>query len=130
MRERTEQLTRVNDELARAKAEAEAANVSKTRFLAAAGHDILQPLNAARLYAAALQQRAQSGAPAEEVVGLAQNVDASLEAVEDIFSALLEMSRLDAGAMKVEPSQRARRRTVPAASDRIHAAGARKRSWS
>jgi Na+/proline symporter/signal transduction histidine kinase len=104
VRERTEQLTRVNDELTRAKAEAEAANVSKTRFLAAAGHDILQPLNAARLYAAAMQQRAESGAPAEEVVGLAHNVDASLEAVEDIFSALLEMSRLDAGAMKVEPA--------------------------
>jgi Na+/proline symporter/signal transduction histidine kinase len=104
VRERTEQLTRVNDELARAKAEAEEANVSKTRFLAAAGHDILQPLNAARLYAAAMQQRAESGAPTGEIVGLAQNVDASLEAVEDIFSALLEMSRLDAGAMKVEPA--------------------------
>jgi Na+/proline symporter/signal transduction histidine kinase len=104
VRERTEQLTRVNDELARAKAEAEEANISKTRFLAAAGHDILQPLNAARLYAAAMKQRAESGAPAEEVAGLALNVDSSLEAVEDIFSALLEMSRLDAGAMKVETS--------------------------
>jgi len=103
VRERTEQLTRVNDELGRAKAEAEQANVSKTRFLAAAGHDILQPLNAARLYAAAMQQRAEAGAPAEEIANLAQNIDLSLEAVEDIFSALLEMSRLDAGAMRVEP---------------------------
>ncbi len=104
VRERTEQLTRVNDELTRAKAEADEANISKTRFLAAAGHDILQPLNAARLYAAAMQQRADSGAGAAEVAGLAQNVDSSLEAVEDIFSALMEMSRLDAGAMKVEPA--------------------------
>ena len=50
MRERTEELTRLNAELGRAKAEAEEANISKTRFLAAASHDILQPLNAARLY--------------------------------------------------------------------------------
>jgi Na+/proline symporter/CheY-like chemotaxis protein/two-component sensor histidine kinase len=104
VRERTEQLTRLNGELARAKAEAERANISKTRFLAAAGHDILQPLNAARLYAATMMQRAASGAPSAETSALARNVDSSLEAVEDIFSALLEISRLDAGAMKVELS--------------------------
>ena len=51
--ERTEDLTRLNDALERATAAAEEANISKTRFLAAAGHDILQPLNAARLYATA-----------------------------------------------------------------------------
>src|SRR5262249_28756410 len=50
VRERTTELTRLNGELERAKADAEDANVSKTRFLAAASHDILQPLNAARLY--------------------------------------------------------------------------------
>ncbi|WP_296714196.1 NahK/ErcS family hybrid sensor histidine kinase/response regulator [Rhodoblastus sp.] len=104
VRERTEQLTRLNGELARAKAEAEEANISKTRFLAAAGHDILQPLNAARLYSATMMQRAAAGAPAGETGALARNVDSALEAVEDIFSALLEMSRLDAGAMKVELS--------------------------
>jgi signal transduction histidine kinase len=49
VRERTEQLTRLNSELALAKSTAEEANISKTRFLAAASHDILQPLNAARL---------------------------------------------------------------------------------
>ncbi len=102
VRERTEQLTRLNEELARAKSEAEEANISKTRFLAAAGHDILQPLNAARLYTASLLQRAEAGASMEETGTLARNVDSALEAVEDIFSALLEMSRLDAGAMKVE----------------------------
>src|SRR6202011_6204264 len=48
VRERTEELTRLNAALARAKAEADDANISKTRFLAAASHDILQPLNAAR----------------------------------------------------------------------------------
>jgi signal transduction histidine kinase len=104
VRERTEQLTQLNDELARAKSEADEANISKTRFLAAAGHDILQPLNAARLYSASLTQRADAGASSEETGALARNVDSALEAVEDIFTALLEMSRLDAGAMKVELS--------------------------
>ena len=45
------------DQFLRAKADAEEANVSKTRFLAAASHDILQPLNAARLYITSLIER-------------------------------------------------------------------------
>src|SRR5690606_24635624 len=57
VKERTEELTRLNAALARAKAEADEANISKTRFLAAASHDILQPLNAARLYATSLVER-------------------------------------------------------------------------
>src|SRR5206468_1232797 len=57
VQERTEELTRLNTELKRAKAEAEEANISKTRFLAAASHDILQPLNAARLYVTSLVDR-------------------------------------------------------------------------
>ncbi|NKF32972.1 hypothetical protein HER21_41840, partial [Pseudomonas sp. BGM005] len=44
--ERTAELTRVNRELAEARAAADEANIGKTRFFAAAGHDILQPLNA------------------------------------------------------------------------------------
>ncbi|MHB2165554.1 PAS domain-containing hybrid sensor histidine kinase/response regulator [Alsobacter sp. R-9] len=100
VRERTEELLRLNEELGRAKAEAEEANVSKTRFLAAASHDILQPLNAARLYATSLVERDRTGGDAR----LAQNVDASLEAVEEILTALLDISRLDSGAMKAELS--------------------------
>ena len=57
MHERTEELTRLNAALARAKGEADAANISKTKFLAAASHDILQPLNAARLYVTSLIER-------------------------------------------------------------------------
>ncbi|MFJ5368702.1 NahK/ErcS family hybrid sensor histidine kinase/response regulator [Bosea sp. CER48] len=98
--ERTEELLHVNAELQRAKAEAEAANASKTRFLAAASHDILQPLNAARLYATSLVERDRtSGQP-----DLAENIDASLDAVEEILTALLEISRLDGGALKPELS--------------------------
>ena len=98
VRERTEELTRLNTELGRAKGEAEQANVSKTRFLAAASHDILQPLNAARLYVTSLIER-QGGGNDAQLVG---NIDASLDAVEEIFGALLDISRLDTGAMKPE----------------------------
>lgn len=96
--ERTEELLHVNAELQRAKAEAEAANASKTRFLAAASHDILQPLNAARLYATSLVERDRTAGQPE----LAENIDASLDAVEEILTALLEISRLDGGALKPE----------------------------
>ncbi|MDJ1157974.1 PAS domain-containing hybrid sensor histidine kinase/response regulator [Chelatococcus sp. SYSU_G07232] len=96
--ERTEELMRLNVELTRAKAEAEEANVSKTRFLAAASHDILQPLNAARLYATSLVERDRQAGDAT----LAENIDASLDAVEEILTALLDISRLDTGALKAE----------------------------
>ena len=98
--ERTAELTRLNSELARAKSEADAANLGKTKFIAAASHDILQPLNAARLFTASLVERKVRGQGGE----LVRNVDASLGAVEDILSALLDISRLDAGALKPEVS--------------------------
>jgi CheY-like chemotaxis protein/two-component sensor histidine kinase len=92
---RTEELTRLNSELAQAKSVAEDANLSKTRFLAAASHDILQPLNAARLYVTSLVERQSGGEDAR----LVENIDDSLEAIEEILGALLDISRLDAGAM-------------------------------
>jgi len=98
VRERTEELERLNAALARAKGEADDANISKTKFLAAASHDILQPLNAARLYVTSLIER-QSGRDDSRLV---DNIDASLEAVEEIFGALLDMSRLDTGVMRPE----------------------------
>jgi Na+/proline symporter/CheY-like chemotaxis protein len=98
VRERTEELTLLNAALARAKGEADAANISKTKFLAAASHDILQPLNAARLYVTSLIER-QGGRDDRRLI---DNIDASLEAVEEIFGALLDMSRLDTGVMRPE----------------------------
>jgi len=95
--ERTEELTRLNAALELAKGEADAANISKTKFLAAASHDILQPLNAARLYVTTLIERG-----GREDRRLVDNIDASLEAVEEIFGALLDMSRLDTGALRPE----------------------------
>jgi Na+/proline symporter/signal transduction histidine kinase/CheY-like chemotaxis protein len=100
VRERTLELTRVNEELTDAKALADEANIGKTRFLAAAGHDILQPLNAARLYASSLIERFSEG----ELKHLVQNVGASLESVEEIIGAVLDISRLDTGALKPEIS--------------------------
>ncbi|MBF9195739.1 PAS domain-containing hybrid sensor histidine kinase/response regulator [Microvirga terrestris] len=96
VRERTEELTRLNEALRSAKAEADEANISKTRFLAAASHDILQPLNAARLYATSLVERDREAGDGT----LAENIDASLDAVEEILTAILDISRLDTGAMK------------------------------
>ncbi|WP_150288374.1 hybrid sensor histidine kinase/response regulator [Rhabdaerophilum calidifontis] len=100
VRTRTDELTQANRELARAKLEAEEANASKTRFLAAASHDIIQPLNAARLYSSALSESLRDTPQA----ALAGNVEASLNAVEEILSALLEISRLDGGKLQPERS--------------------------
>ena len=75
---------------------AEEANLGKTRFLAAAGHDILQPLNAARLYCSSLIEKAGRGRTGDA----ARNIESSLESVETILGAVLDISRLDAGAMK------------------------------
>nr|WP_210328988.1 PAS domain-containing hybrid sensor histidine kinase/response regulator [Mesorhizobium amorphae] len=93
---RTIELTRVNEELAQAQMLAEEANLGKTRFLAAAGHDILQPLNAARLYCSSLIEKAGKGPTGKAAV----NIESSLESVETILGAVLDISRLDAGAMK------------------------------
>ncbi|MDD1496985.1 PAS domain-containing hybrid sensor histidine kinase/response regulator [Agrobacterium sp. CNPSo 3708] len=94
--ERTGELTRVNRELAEARAAADEANIGKTRFFAAAGHDILQPLNAARLYSSALVERIGHS----ENTNLVQNIDSALESVETILGAVLDISRLDTGSMK------------------------------
>jgi Na+/proline symporter/signal transduction histidine kinase/CheY-like chemotaxis protein len=96
VKERTAELLEVNAALAVAKRKADAANLDKTRFLAAASHDVLQPLNAARLYATSLVERRLGGPEAT----LAHNIDASLEAVEEILGVLIEIARLDTGRLE------------------------------
>lgn len=96
--ERTKELVRVNEALEKANAAAEEANIGKTRFIAAAGHDILQPLNAARLYATAISERASDKREQE----LAHDLEFALDSVEDIFKAVLDLSRLDTGQLKPE----------------------------
>ena len=98
--ERTAALLTLNEALSRAKSVAEDANLGKTRFLAAASHDLLQPLNAARLYVSTLLERQAHQATAD--FDLVRKIDASLRLVEDLLGALLDISRLDAGALTPE----------------------------
>ena len=103
VRSRTEELTglmhrleRSNAALVSAKEEAETANRSKTRFLAAASHDLLQPLNAARLSLSALTDLA----PGPEAKAVARQVERGLETIEDLIKALIDISKLDAGIVR------------------------------
>lgn len=85
----------VEGQLRAAKTAAEHANRDKTRFLAAASHDLLQPLNAARLFVSALAER-RLAAPSRALV---RQTGVALDSVEDLLEALFEISRLDAGAI-------------------------------
>lgn len=103
VRARTEELTALMNSLERsnaalqvAKEEAETANRSKTRFLAAASHDLLQPLNAARLSLSALTDLA----PGPEAKAVARQVERGLETIEDLIKALIDISKLDAGIVR------------------------------
>ncbi|WP_119677904.1 NahK/ErcS family hybrid sensor histidine kinase/response regulator [Indioceanicola profundi] len=82
-----------------AKTTAEQANLSKTKFLAAASHDLLQPLNAARLFVSALTD---ADLPPEPKT-LIEKTDSALLSVEDLLEALLDISKLDAGAVSAQP---------------------------
>jgi CheY-like chemotaxis protein len=82
---------------------AEAANQSKTRFLAAVSHDLMQPLNAARLFSAALSH--QEDALPREAKELVRHLDSSLRSAEDLISDLLDISRLENG--RITPDRNA-----------------------
>lgn len=85
-------------ELAQATAEAQAAHSSKTRFLAAASHDLMQPFNALSLFTSMLKQKVKE----DELKDLASHIEGSLNVVEGLLSDLVEISRLDASTQKVE----------------------------
>ena len=82
-----------------AKREAEQANDSKTRFLALASHDILQPLNAARLYLAAIDEKSLT----DNNINNFEKLGASLDSTVHLMSALLEIAKLEQGAMTPTP---------------------------
>ncbi len=86
------------ERLVEAKQAAEDATASKTRFLAAASHDLLQPLHAARLFIAALKEG--KGAPGADTRRLVENADRSIESAHGLLKALLNLSRLEAGGVK------------------------------
>jgi len=105
VRARTEELTHVlrsleqtNAQLSAAKEEAEKANLSKTRFLAAASHDLLQPVISAKLSISTLGELQES----PERKRLARHVEGSLQTIEDLIRTLLDISKLDAGVIVPE----------------------------
>jgi len=100
--ERTHELSQLNLALSEAKAHAEAANQSKTRFLAAVSHDLMQPLNAARLFSAALGH--QDNALPADAQQLVRHLDSSLRSAEDLITDLLDISRLENGRITPDRS--------------------------
>ncbi len=85
--ERTQELSVVNQEL-------RAANASKTHFIAAVNHDLMQPLNAARLFTSSLLQQPDGD---EKLV---RRIAKSLQSAEEILNTLVDISKLDSGALK------------------------------
>lgn len=92
LRRQHEEQARVEEDLRVAKAEVEAAMTSKTRFFAAASHDLLQPINAAKLMIAGLVGMA-GGAAFQETV---RRLDGSFRSIEALLHALLDIARLEA----------------------------------
>lgn len=93
LEQRVDERTRALHE---AKAEAERANRSKTRFIAAAVHDLLQPLNAARLFVGTLAGRQLD----EDARDLLERVRSALDTQDELLASLLDVSRLEGGAVE------------------------------
>jgi len=98
VQERTYELAMLNSELLEAKAQEELANASKTRFLAAVGHDLMQPLNAARLFTASLSQYPKLDLEARTTL---THVNSSLKIAGELLTDLLDISKLDSGMVEV-----------------------------
>ncbi|GAB5488795.1 MAG: PAS domain-containing hybrid sensor histidine kinase/response regulator [Parasphingorhabdus sp.] len=92
--QRTQQLTEANAAL-------EKATRSKTRFLAAASHDLVQPMNAARLFTSALAEEIDD--EVIEAQTLIKQIDHSIDMADKLLRTLLDISKLDAGGLKPNP---------------------------
>ncbi len=90
------QLAIQNTELEEARNTAEQASRAKTQFFAAASHDLRQPLHAMGLFSAALADKAHDG----EVRNMVASINASVDALEALFNELLDISKIDAGAIR------------------------------
>lgn len=86
-------------ELRAQKVQAESATLAKSRFLAAASHDLRQPLHALSLLVEALLERVPEG----EARRLAEHIESSASTMESLLNALLDLSRLDAGVVEARP---------------------------
>ncbi|MED5621188.1 ATP-binding response regulator [Ideonella sp. BN130291] len=103
LKQRTEQLlAQLRVEKAAAEAarrDAEVANRAKTQFFAAASHDLRQPLHALGLFAEALRSRNQD----EQVTHLVNSINSSVDALEGLFSELLDITKIDTGGVEPVP---------------------------
>ncbi|WP_253948974.1 ATP-binding protein [Mangrovicoccus sp. HB161399] len=98
--EQHEHQAKVKEELKRAKELAEEAVTSKTRFLAAASHDLLQPANAAKLLLSSLAEKARDS----ELIGMVERLQGSFASMESLLQAILDISRLDSTGADLSPS--------------------------
>ena len=87
-------------ELIEEREQAEQANLAKSKFLAAASHDLRQPLHALRLFIDILNRRAN----AQEFGGLIEDINRSTDALEELFNNLLDLSRVEANVLTPEIS--------------------------
>jgi signal transduction histidine kinase len=85
------------EKLQREKVAAEQANAAKSRFLAAASHDLRQPVHALSLFVAAMRPRSMD----DEARSLLDHIDDSVRSMGSLFGGLLDISRLDAGVVEV-----------------------------
>ncbi|MDP2714588.1 PAS domain-containing hybrid sensor histidine kinase/response regulator [Rheinheimera sp.] len=97
--ERTQALQQLNEKLQLAQQEIEASTRAKTRFFAAASHDLMQPFNAAALFAGLLRDKQTEPALKQ----LSQNVINSLNSAEELLGAILELTKLDSGVISAQP---------------------------
>lgn len=96
VQERTQELAKALNEQKIAREQADIANMAKSRFIAAASHDLLQPMHAARLFSTALEQSVHDD---ENKQTLAQ-LDRALHGAESMLSALLDIARLESGTLQ------------------------------
>jgi signal transduction histidine kinase len=94
-------VNRTSEELGRLYQQLEAANLAKSRFLAAASHDLRQPLHALNLFVTQLRRETDQA----ERARLVERIDASVAAMNELFSALLDISKLDAGVVTPSVSE-------------------------
>ncbi len=95
--ERTLTLAKTNEALATAHEKAEQAHLKKSQYLKACSHDLMQPLEAARLFTSALTEQ-HSLLPEQQ--RQVDNIDRSLKAANDLLADLSEISRLESGNIK------------------------------
>lgn len=97
VQERTQKLEQTNDALALAREKAEQAHVKKSLYLKACSHDLMQPLEAARLFTAAL---ASQGSLTDSQQRQVDNIDHSLKVANDLVADLAEIARIESGNIK------------------------------